>query len=408
MATKLTPAQQAIVDQAKQFEAGPLATSASQIASSKAMTDLNTATTADIKASTAANESATKTLTGQTVSTKSTATNSNPFAGMTPEQITAKVTADNLAAATLANKQIGDRNALTLLQSTLKGYGIDDTGAIANGILSLQQKNYDAPTIQALIQDPGSIKNPDTAVAALAAAWQTRFSGNYGPNGRIAKGQPPLSPTEYIATENSYLDIVHAAGLPDGFYTSKGKMGELIGSDIAPTELQDRVNAAAKSIANADPFYTSTLQNYYGLSSAQMIAHALDPDAALPLIQREVAAATFGAAGALQGLNVDKNTANQYAVLGVTQAQAQQGFQQIAEALPTDQKLAQIYGQGGSTQFGTAQEQQGNLTAATFGGEGGAADALRLKKLQAQEVNAFSGSSGVDKNTFNDATAGGF
>jgi len=407
MATQFTPAQQTIIDQSMAFQSGALATSASQIASSKAMTDLNTATTVDIKASTAANESATATFTGQTVAKKPDAV-VNPFAGMTPEQITAKVTADNLAAAALANKQIGDRNALTLLTSTLKGYGIDDTGAIANGILSLQQKNYDGPTIQALIQDPGSIKNPDTAVAALATAWQTRFSGNYGPNGRIANGQAPLSPSEYIATEKSYQGIMQSAGLPRGFYTDKASMGSLIAADVAPTELQDRVNVAAKSIANADPFYTSTLQNYYGLTSSQMIAHALDPNAALPLIQREVAAATFGAAGALQGLNVDKNTANQYAVLGVTQSQAQQGFQQIAQALPGDQKLAQIYGEGGSTQFGTAAEQQGNLTAATFGGEGGAAAANKLKKLQAQEVNTFSGSSGVDKNTFNATTAGGF
>ena len=170
------------------------------------------------------------------------------------------------------DKKVQTQNALQLVNGTLAGFGVDTTGAIGQGIVDLLTKNYDSATINTIIQNPASIKDADPKVVALAQAWQTRFSGNYGPNGRIAQGQSPLSPSEYIATENSYLDIVHAAGLPDGFYTSKGKMGELIGSDIAPTELQDRVNAAAKSIANADPFYTSTLQNYYGLSSAQMIA----------------------------------------------------------------------------------------------------------------------------------------
>jgi hypothetical protein len=321
-----------------------------------------------------------------------------------------KAAADAKTAADAAAKAINNQNAQQLLQSTLAGYGVDssDTGmSISNAIIGMVQKNYDAPTIQALVEDPGSIKSDKPEVVALATAWQTRFSGNYGPDGRIAKGLSPLSPAEYIATENSYATIAKAAGLPAGFLDNKIKFGNLIGNDIAPTELQDRVNVAAKSISNQDPFYTQTLQNYYGLNPGDMIAHALDPNAALPLLQRQAAAATFGAAGARQNVNVDQATANQYAVLGITQNQAEQGFQNIASALPTEQKLAAIYG-GTGTQFGSSADQQANLTAATFGGPGGASAEQQLKKLQQQEVNAFSGSSGVDKNSLYGSTSGAF
>lgn len=313
----------------------------------------------------------------------------------------AQTNAANALAA--ANKAIAQDNAQQLLASTFSGYGLEGTG-LSNAIVGLLQKNYDAPTIQALIEDPASAQSSDPSVKALATAWNARFPGNAQ---RIANKQNPLSPAEYIATENSYRNILNAAGLPKGFYDSREQMGNLIANQIAPTELQDRITTAAKSIANQDPFYTNTLQQYYGLSPSDMIAHALDPNTALPLLQRQAAAATFGAAGARQGISVDQATANQYAALGVTQQQAEQGFTSIGTALPTEQKLASIYG-GAGTQFGTAGEQQANLTAATFGGAGAAQAELQLKKLQQQEVSAFSGSSGVDKNSLGVTTTGTF
>ena len=304
--------------------------------------------------------------------------------------ITDKVTAD-------AQTNISNMNALQLMKSTLSGYNIDPTGAISDAILTMQQRNYDTQTIQALTQDPASENSSDPAVAALATAWNTRFSGN---KALIANGQNPLSPAEYISTENSYRNILNAAGVPRGFYSSNEQLGTLIGNSIAPTEVQDRVDTAAKSISNQDPYYAQTLQNYWGLTPGDMIAHALDPATALPLLQRQVAAATFGAAGARQGLSVDQASAQQYAALGITQSQAEQGFNSIGQALPTENKLAQIYNQPGN--------EQADLTAATFGGADSSAAALRLKQLQQQEINAYSGSSGVDKNSLNQNTATAF
>ena len=298
-------------------------------------------------------------------------------------------------AATSATRQ----NAFDLLKDQFTSFGVlrkDSSG------------NYDSAS-QGLL---GTIKSlilggagPDTASLTLqqSPAYEARFSGN---KTRLANGLKVLSPAEYIATENSYDQVLKTAGFPAG-YSNQGKWADFIANDMSPAELKDRTDVAAKSLANKDPFYTSTLQGYYGLSAGDMIAHALDPQAALPLLQRQQQSAQFGAAAARQGLSVSSNVAQQYAALGISQGQAEQGFQQVGSQLANDQKLANIYG-GQGTQFGVAADQQSALQAATFGGPGAADAQLRLKKLQQQETNAFSGSAGVAKGSLEGDLAGTF
>ena len=184
------------------------------------------------------------------------------------------------------------KNAFDLLQQQFKTFGLIRPGDTkGNDLLT---------TLKSLIY---SGAGNDTVSLALqqSEAYQARFSGN---KARLAQGLSVLSPAEYLATENSYDAILKAAGVPTAFYQGTDEKAKLIGGDISPTELQDRVNVAAKSIANQDPYYSQTLQNYYGLSAGDMIAHTLDPQAALPLLQRQQGAANFGAAAARQGLNV--------------------------------------------------------------------------------------------------------
>jgi hypothetical protein len=226
-------------------------------------------------------------------------------------------------------------------------------------------------------------------------AYKARFAGN---ETRKAAGLNVLSPAEYIATENAYDQILHAAGVPTGFYTNSAEKAKLIGADVSAAELQTRVDLASKSIQNADPYYTEQLKGYYGLSQGDMIAHVLDPSVAAPLIQQQVNTATIGAAAARNATNVNLTTAQQLAGMGITQAQAEQGFGNIAQQLPAMQQLASRYqGFGKAGQVG--QELQSATFGAPIGGETPAQAEARLKRLQAQEVGSFSGSSGAGKGT---------
>jgi GTP cyclohydrolase III len=73
--------------------------------------------------------------------------------------------------------------------------------------------------------------------------------------------------------------------------------------------------------------------------------------------------------------------------LGITKAQAQQGYANVAEILPRGSQLADIYGEQPYTQQ-TAE-------AEVFNTQGSAQAAARRRKLKSLEEASFSGSSGV-------------
>ena len=291
-----------------------------------------------------------------------------------------------------AAQNISNQNALQLMQSTLAGYGIDPTGAISNAILGLTQKNYDATTISALAQDPNANKSSDPNVVALANAWQTRFAGN---TARTAAGLTPLDPATYIATENSYKAVMQRAGIPassplmDTSYFAK-----LLGTDLSPLEVQQRVDAATAAVTATDPYTTQQLQQNFGLTQSDMISHLLDPTTAATVIQQKVQASQISGEAGRQNLALNQQNAQSLAAQGVTQAQAQSGFTNVATQLGQEQQLASIYGMNAANVGTELTAQQFN---ANLNGTSAAQANIELARLRAQEVNQFSGSSGAAK-----------
>jgi hypothetical protein len=119
-----------------------------------------------------------------------------------------------------------------------------------------------------------------------------------------------------------------------------------------------------------------------GIDDAHLTAYYLDPTKALPLLQKQAATAQIGAEALKQGLAFDQSYAEQLATEGVSQNQAQEGYEQIGQEMGTLTSLGQIYG-GGWTQRESEQ--------ATF--EGGPASQKRAA-LVGREQGAFSGASG--------------
>lgn len=262
-------------------------------------------------------------------------------------------------------------DAIALLKKKFESYGL---GSLAGKIEEFVKKGYSSDTVSLLLQD--------------TAEYQARFAGNAA---RGKAGLPVLSPAEYLSAEASYRSAMQAAGLPAGFYDDNTDFAKFIGNDVSPAEFNARLNAARESISNTDKQYTDSLQRLYGLSTGDMIAYALDPAKALPLVQRKAAAVDYAAAAAQQGINtISAQTAEYYGGdIGVSQAQAQQGFASIAQMQDPYAKLTNIYGitpTGGTL---------GDLQSATFGGVGSAAAQERIRKAASSEKAAFSGSSGI-------------
>ena len=292
-------------------------------------------------------------------------------------------------ALTAAKTAADQQNAITFLTTTFTDLGL---GAdIASAVTNLVQQGYTADTIQMIAQDPKS-KDP------LAVAFQQRFPANAA---RMAAGLPVLSPSEYIATERSYAQVMQSYGLPSDFASNKDVFTKLLTNDISPTELNSRASTAKQVIENTDPAVSQQLQTYYGLSKGDMIAHVLDPSIATPIIEQQIATSQIGAEAARAGTNINQSYADQLRSIGVTQSQANAGFQNIAQSQIGIQELATRY-----DAYGPAGQVGQQLQAATFGTTGAAAAQEELNRLKQQEIGQFSGSSGAGKGSLMGTEAG--
>jgi hypothetical protein len=269
-------------------------------------------------------------------------------------------------------------DAITNLTKTFENYGL---GSLASRIAEYIYNGYSNDTVSLLLQE-----SPE---------YKQRFAGN---EARRKAGLPVLSPSEYLATEQSYRQIMASAGLPKGFYDSQDDFTKFISQDVSPTELKTRVDTAAKAVENTDPYYTQALRDMYGLSSGDMIAHLLDPEAAAPLVIKQAKAVEYGAAAARQGLQMDTSRLeNLVGMAGTTGYSAEQGFGAIAQMTPGLQSLAQISGDQYDQQ--TAEQE-------VFGGLASAK--RKREQLVSQEQQRFAGGSGVSSSSLGGGTTGAF
>jgi hypothetical protein len=281
------------------------------------------------------------------------------------------------AATNIQNRQ----NWKELLKITLTNWGLPSLVPVVQGYID---QGYTGETAALMIQNE--------------PVYQQRFAGNVS---RQKAGLPVLSPDEYLATESAYRQSMRAANLPTGFYDDPSDFSKFIAADVSPAELKSRVDAASLSITNADPYYTSSLARLYGIGAGDMVAYALDPERALPLINKQVQSAQFAAEGARQGFQTPAALAETYTGLGVTQQQARQGFEQVAEILPTAQRLSSIT--QGAQPVGFEE-----VTSAVLGGEQSADYKQRLKKLAEIEQSRFAGQAGVGRTSLAQGTQGQF
>lgn len=292
------------------------------------------------------------------------------------------------AAATSATSSTGagastsaQENAIELLKRQFANYGIE---SLAGTITDLVRKGYSGDTVSMMLQD-----SPE---------YKKRFAAN---DARKKAGLSVLSPAEYLAAEESYRNVMRQAGLPSGFYDSQDDYANFIANDVSSTEVGKRLDMARNAVANMDQTYIDQLKKYYNMTTGQLVAYALDPKTALPLLERQTAAVNIGVAAAQQGISPSVAKAEYYAGLGLSEAEARAGFASMARTQPTYEKLSQIYGNmpaGGTTE---------SLMAATFGGEAQAEEQQRLLQLKRREQGMFSGAAGIGQTAFGTSETSG-
>lgn len=270
-----------------------------------------------------------------------------------------------------------DQSAFDAMMLLLNEYGLGELADTLKGLI--QSGVTDSASIQLALQQTD--------------AWKRRFAGN-----EMLKqaGLPVLSVAEYLATERSYAQVMKNYGLPAGFYDDPHDFATFIGNSVSANELQQRAQMYADVARREDPALTDQL-SAMGLSQGDILAYMMDPNRALPLIQQKYQTALIGGAARRAGVTPDTAYAQHLADLGISEQQAAQGYGQIAQELPTDQRLGQIYNDSIA---------QSDLESETFDGNG--AVTAKKKRLASQERAAFSGSSGVGQGSLSRNTSGSF
>lgn len=258
-----------------------------------------------------------------------------------------------------------NRDAFLAVSTLFKSYDLE---SLAGKVYEYVKNGYSADTIAILLQDTPEYKE--------------RFAGN---ELRKKAGLPVLNPAEYLATESSYRQIMQSAGLPSGFYDSPRDFDMWISKNVSPTEIQSRVELATQATVLSNPTYRKAL-NQMGIQDSELTAYFLDPDRALPYLQKSAATAAIGAAAIDQGLGFDARYAADLATKGVTAEEARSGYSQIASEAQTLSNLGAIYGEEYSQRTGEEAILGGNAQAIN-----------KRQRLINNEKGQFSGSAGTGR-----------
>jgi hypothetical protein len=223
-------------------------------------------------------------------------------------------------------------------------------------------------------------------------AYKKRFAANAQ---RVKAGLRALSEAEYITLEDQYQNVMRNYGLPASYYT-RGEMGrqegfeKFIGGDVSAAELEDRIQTAQNRVINAAPDVSKALRQFFPeITNGDILAYVLDPENSLGAIKRKVTISEIGGAAFERALKADVTRASELAKYGVTGQRAREGYQAIAEFLPTTTKLSDIYQKQGLGEYGQAAAEE-----EVFGIAGAADAAAKRRKLAQLESATFSGQVG--------------
>ena len=285
-------------------------------------------------------------------------------------------TTDPATAELLRRDETNRVSAFKVLEDTFNAYGL---GSLAANVKVFMQ--------QGLSEDEAVIQLRQTP------EYKQRFLGN---EGRRAKGLYAYSESEYLQAEQTYRDILAQSGLET--LASADTFSKLIGGAVSPAETQARVQDVFAKIDNADPQLREQLGNYltgYGIGDpniqrTQLASALLMGGTSAQDLVRNIEKAQIKTAALTSGMNLGEEnvtslqkqleSAKTYDVYGTSK----KAFGELAQTMPTTEKLSQIYGDQTPGLAGELQQE------AFFG-----LQSQRRKKLQEKEKATFGGSAGT-------------
>lgn len=206
---------------------------------------------------------------------------------------------------------------------------------------------------------------------------------------RAERGLTPLSASQVLEYEHRASEFFRAAGLPSWMQTGSPPYAQsLLARDISLAELSDRLQDGFLRVTTAPPEVRAMFGQYFGVSTDQaMAALFLDPDRALPELEKMAMTSFVGGLGNRFTVNLAQSKAREIVDTGVTEAQIWAGFAQLDQASPLfEETLSE----------GIDLTKEGVGVEAVFGTRPGSADVLERRR--ATRKAAFSGGGGGAEN----------
>lgn len=120
-----------------------------------------------------------------------------------------------------------------------------------------------------------------------------------------------MTPNDYLKMEGLYDNAMAFYGIPGDVFNRNQMVADLVGNQVTPQEMQQRIQMAADAAAaNAD--ITSKLLEYEGVEPGHIIAFYLNPDDAMAAIIRKEQALQIGGMMSRYGFQGAKSDAQQW------------------------------------------------------------------------------------------------
>lgn len=221
-----------------------------------------------------------------------------------------------------------DQNAFAKIKGYLSEFGLSDLEGMVSELMARGIEEESAVLYE--------LRN--------TTSFQKRFAAN---EARRAAGLPALTPRSYIDLENTYREVLRRGGMLE-YFNRQDVFESLIGGDVSPAELYDRMTNAYQVVRDADAGTKAQMQQLYNIEEKDLAAYFLDPKTSVSMLKRRAEAAKIASIGKEQGgMQLTPETAEDIAARGYTTAQAGTAFTTLTqqaglyEALPGEEGLTE-------------------------------------------------------------------
>jgi hypothetical protein len=239
-----------------------------------------------------------------------------------------------------------------------------------------------APTLVNLIKEYGP-NMMETIKSKLREtdAYKQRFAGN---EALRSAGLSVLSEAEYLYNERMYAEAFKAYDFGD--LSTRENFAKLIGGNVSPALLSERIKLAYDKVQNADIALKNELNKMYpGISDSDLARSLLMGDQGTEYLKSRIGQAEILAEATTAGLSL-QSSAEELQSRGVTREQAAAGLQKVSQVKAGMEQASRMFGENVSPN-----DLQKELESEALLGQ----TSKRTKSLASQARAQFGGQSGI-------------